>query len=338
LHRQVTELHRREREALAVSQMSQRLHACYSIEEASQATAEAIEQIVQLHAGAIYLRNSDHGEQLLKQVISWGAELPASVEAGECLAMLHHMIDESVRCPFCQLSPICRAPRRHCFPIHRDHMLEGLILLEDDAEHPIEPSRIEMVIRPLELAIANLYLRDTLHRQAIRDPLTGLFNRRAMEESFERELARMERRHASLGVMMLDLDYFKLVNDRYGHATGDRLLQALANFLTNNLRAEDIVCRYGGEEFIMILPESSLEDTKRRAEQLCARAHTIQIMHNQQWIGAVSISIGVASYPLHGQDPVELIHQADMALYQAKANGRNRVVVAGELASSALPS
>ena len=117
-------------------------------------------------------------------------------------------------------------------------------------------------------AVSNLRLRETLRNQSIRDPLTGLFNRRYLEETVERELRRAERHHTSLGVIMLDIDHFKQFNDRFGHDGGDALLRELGPMLQKTVRKEDIACRYGGEEFLLALPDASFEDTVTRAEQL----------------------------------------------------------------------
>jgi diguanylate cyclase (GGDEF)-like protein len=163
--------------------------------------------------------------------------------------------------------------------------------------------------------------------QAVRDPLTGLYNRRYMEETLEREIRRAERRYASLGVIMLDVDHFKRFNDTFGHAAGDTLLQELGSFLMGHIRGEDIACRYGGEEFALILPDASLEGACGRADDLRERIKALGIAHRGQPLGAVTVSMGVAAYPDHGHTGEELLRAADAALYEAKAQGRDRVVV-----------
>jgi diguanylate cyclase (GGDEF)-like protein len=182
------------------------------------------------------------------------------------------------------------------------------------------------VAEHVALALSNLILRETLRQQAIRDPLTNLFNRRYMEESLDRELSRAARHGSSLGVIMLDIDHFKPVNDTFGHAAGDTLLRAIGALLLTHTRAEDIACRYGGEEFTVILPDSSLEDTWRRAEQLRVAIRRLRVRYGGEPLDAVTVSAGVASYPEHGAVPEALLRAADLALYQAKAEGRDRVV------------
>ncbi len=161
----------------------------------------------------------------------------------------------------------------------------------------------------------------------VRDPLTGLYNRRYMEETLEREIRRAERRYTSLGVIMLDVDHFKRFNDTFGHAAGDTLLQELSSFLMGHIRGEDIACRYGGEEIALILPDASLDGARGRADDLRERIKALAIAHNGQALGSVTVSMGVAVYPDHGHSGEELLRAADAALYEAKAQGRDRVVV-----------
>jgi diguanylate cyclase (GGDEF)-like protein len=177
------------------------------------------------------------------------------------------------------------------------------------------------------LALANLQLRQSLREQATRDPLTNLFNRRHMEESLQRELRRAERRQRPLGILMLDLDHFKRCNDTFGHDAGDALLRAVGHFLETHIRGEDLACRYGGEEFLLILTDSSLGDTAKRAEELREGIKGLQVRPRGTTLGPVSASLGVAVFPEHGVTADALVRAADAALYQAKAEGRDRVVI-----------
>jgi diguanylate cyclase (GGDEF)-like protein len=169
--------------------------------------------------------------------------------------------------------------------------------------------------------------------QAVRDPLTGLFNRRYMEETLEREIFRVIRKNAPLGIIMVDLDLFKNFNDTLGHVAGDVLLQTIGHFLRSHIRREDIACRYGGDEFVLILPEAPLEITQQRAEKLRQEVQQLQIEYRGENVGPVTISLGVASFPTHGDRVEAVLKAADAALYQAKAEGRNRVEVAEEAES-----
>lgn len=176
--------------------------------------------------------------------------------------------------------------------------------------------------------MANLKQREALHRQSIQDPLTGLFNRRYLEATLERELRRSEREQQPLGIIMLDVDYFKQFNDTFGHMAGDTLLQELGKFLKEQIRAGDIACRYGGEEFMLILPAAPLEIVQQRAEQIRTLVKLLNVQHRQQSLGEITLSLGVAIFPSHGLTSEEVIRAADAALYQAKAEGRDRVITA----------
>jgi diguanylate cyclase (GGDEF)-like protein len=184
---------------------------------------------------------------------------------------------------------------------------------------------LEQIDRQKQLLEENeAMLRDL----SVRDPLTGLFNRRYMEETLARELLRAARKTSMLGIIMLDVDHFKRFNDRYGHGAGDLLLREMGKTLRTQIRGGDIVCRYGGEEFLLILPEASLETTRARAESVRQSVAALHLLYESLPLDPVTISLGVAVYPQHGDTADLLVRTADTALYQAKANGRNQVVVA----------
>ena len=171
-------------------------------------------------------------------------------------------------------------------------------------------------------------LRETLYSQSVRDPLTGLFNRRFMEETLSREIRRAERHRQPLGVIILDLDHFKRFNDTFGHDAGDSLLREVGGFLKANIRGSDVACRFGGEEFFLILPESNLEDIHGKAEELRQKVSMLTVEHLGRSLGTITASFGVAVFPIHALTTTTLLRTADQALYQAKRAGRDRVVVA----------
>jgi diguanylate cyclase (GGDEF)-like protein/PAS domain S-box-containing protein len=168
-----------------------------------------------------------------------------------------------------------------------------------------------------------------LREQSVRDYLTGLFNRRYMEETLERELLRAARKKLSLGMIMLDVDDFKHFNDTWGHAAGDEILRELGSLLLRQVRGEDIACRYGGDEFIIILPDASHEVTRERAELICEYAGMFHLQFEGQSLAPVTLSLGVAVFPEHGTTSTGILRAVDAALYRAKHDGRGRVVVAG---------
>jgi diguanylate cyclase (GGDEF)-like protein/PAS domain S-box-containing protein len=165
-------------------------------------------------------------------------------------------------------------------------------------------------------------------RQSVRDHLTGLFNRRFMEETLERELTRASRKKYSVGVILMDVDDFKRFNDTCGHAAGDAILQELGAFLRGHIRRQDIPSRYGGDEFIIILPDASRPVTHKRAELICEHAKQFHLPIEGQILEGVSLSLGVAVFPEDGTTSAALLTAVDAALYRAKREGRGRVVAA----------
>jgi diguanylate cyclase (GGDEF)-like protein len=184
------------------------------------------------------------------------------------------------------------------------------------------------VAERIALALANLRLNEALQQQSIRDPLTGLFNRRYLEESLEREVSRSERNQQRVGIIMIDVDHFKSFNDTFGHEAGDIVLRELGGFLKKQVRKADIACRYGGEEMLLILPETSLEVCQERAERIRQGVKHLDVQHQRQKLGNITLSLGVAMFPEHGMTGAGVIEAADAALYIAKKTGRDRVVMA----------
>jgi diguanylate cyclase (GGDEF)-like protein len=172
-----------------------------------------------------------------------------------------------------------------------------------------------------------------LQEQASTDPLTGLFNRRHMWEFLRREWIRARRGKSSLAMIMIDLDYFKRVNDTYGHSAGDRVLMEVADLLKTQIRASDIACRFGGEEFALVLSDASLAAVERRVDGLRDAIRRLAPRHRGVALGGITASFGVALFPDHASDPESLLRAADEALYRAKNSGRDRYVI-----SSATPA
>ena len=168
------------------------------------------------------------------------------------------------------------------------------------------------------------FLQEKLQEQAIRDPLTGVFNRRFLAESLDKEVSKAERENIPVSIIMMDVDLFKDFNDTFGHKCGDIVLQDLANFLTENSRQGDIVCRYGGEEFVILMPNATLHDAYERAETW-RRDYTARVIHHGGKELSISFSAGVASFPMHGTSGESILYAADDALYRSKNEGRNKV-------------
>ncbi len=174
---------------------------------------------------------------------------------------------------------------------------------------------------------ANRILQRQLQEQANRDPLTGLFNRRYLYATMERELARCERESQPLSLLVMDIDHFKRINDEHGHPAGDEVLRQVAQLLAGRARSSDVVCRYGGEEYVVLLPNMTAHTALVRAEEYRSQLQAMGIAVEDKTLHT-TLSIGMASFPKHGNTVHELIRLADAALYQAKQTGRNRVVEA----------
>jgi diguanylate cyclase (GGDEF)-like protein len=176
----------------------------------------------------------------------------------------------------------------------------------------------------IALSIASLKLREALKDQSIRDPLTGLYNRRFMHDFLELELQRARRANRSFAVMFIDLDHFKRFNDSFGHEAGDFVLQSFTKVLTSHFRGSDILCRYGGEEFALVLPDSTLNDAETRADDLRSKVRMLALSYRETALGPITCSIGIAEFPVDGSTAQELFRVADKCLYDAKALGRDR--------------
>jgi diguanylate cyclase (GGDEF)-like protein/PAS domain S-box-containing protein len=218
------------------------------------------------------------------------------------------------------------------FPILNDNQCLGVLGVgrnRPDYEFSLDQIQFGRFFANLTaLVLNNVQLREALHDQSIRDPLTGLFNRRYMTEALKQHLSRVTRQQHILGIIMIDIDHFKRFNDAYGHAAGDALLHELGQFVQRNIRGEDIACRYGGEEFMVILPDISLVVAQQRAEQLQQEVKKLQVQDAGQSFEGITLSLGVAIYPLHGHTLDAVLRAADSALYRAKHEGRDRVVIA----------
>jgi diguanylate cyclase (GGDEF)-like protein len=220
-----------------------------------------------------------------------------------------------------------------CIPIvaHGDTL--GLLYLQcpdkqcmDSVRHRI--AGVRQLLQLTGMAVASMKLRIKLENQSIRDPLTNLFNRHFMEIALDRELSRAARRKSVLAVLMLDVDHFKAFNDTHGHAAGDAVLKAVAETCQSTIRSEDIACRYGGEEFTIILPDITAETAYSRAEGIRRAIGELRVFAGKESFGNVTISIGVALHPDDGTTADTLLRKADQALYRAKQQGRDQVYIA----------
>jgi diguanylate cyclase (GGDEF)-like protein/PAS domain S-box-containing protein len=343
----ITELEQRTRDMTLLNEMNDFLQSCQTVDEAYDVFTLIAEHLFPDHTGALYCFSSDH--ERLERVAQWGAEQPwgALLDPESCVSLRRgrsHMVEHTTGSLYCANIETAQHMPYICVPLTAQSETIGVLRLADT--HTTAPRSLRarerwqrlavMVADNLALALSNLHLRARLQQQAIRDPLTGLFNRRYLDETLERELQRAERHQHPISIIMIDIDHFKRFNDIYGHHAGDLLLQAVGQFLRTHTRGEDIACRYGGEEFVLVLPEASLEEARRRAEHIRTAMKHIFVEHNGQMLGGNTISLGVAVFPTHGTTADYLIDEADRALYQAKGAGRNCVVVATDASQHTL--
>jgi diguanylate cyclase (GGDEF)-like protein len=233
----------------------------------------------------------------------------------------HRSIDSLLR-------PIARKVHQRAAILERQNAELDRGVTERDAQLEVARAALDQEIRKRlwaeqELTQANLRLRD----QAAHDVLTGLYNRRYLEESLGREESRARRGGQPLGVMMIDIDNFKHFNDTLGHAAGDAVLRAIGRYLLSAARGEDIVSRYGGEEFMLVMAEAPLATVWERAEKLRRGVTQLEIAYEGQRVGPVTVSVGIGVFPDHGANGQEVLRVADAALYRAKQSGRNCVVI-----------
>jgi len=337
------ELDKVNRESAILGDLADLLQSCLSADEAHKLITDRAQVLFPGSSGAVGIIASSR--DLVEVTATWGE--PALAERffapKDCWALRRgrvHVLDGSSAALTCaHLGGGVHPQQALCVPMMAHGEGLGLLYLDSGRNHapgaasaPRFPESQQRLAKTLAehagLALANLNLREVLRAQSVRDPLTGLFNRRYMEESLDRELRRALRRKSPLGVMMLDVDHFKRFNDSFGHEAGDSVLRSLANVIRSLFRGEDVLCRYGGEEFALILPEASGEAIRQRAEQLRQAVRQTIAEYRGQALDRVTLSIGIASYPEHGATGDSLLRAADSALYRAKEQGRDRVVSA----------
>lgn len=326
------------RNTTLLNEMSELLQTCQISAEAYDIIAGFAQKFYPKDSGILYVFNDS--KNILESVVTWGESAPREkvILAEDCWALRRsriYFMEEGSPGLLCKHAS---SIGYMCIPLIAQGEAIGMLHLtgnsksETASSQPAsDESKQQLAVSLADhigLALANLKLRESLRTQAIRDPLTGLFNRRYMEETLERECARVKRLGSPIGIIMMDLDHFKQFNDTFGHSTGDLLLREFGSWLKTQRRVEDIACRFGGEEFLLILPGASPEVAIERAEHLRLG---VKQLHTGQLHNSVSLSLGVAVFPDHGSNVEEIIKAADKAMYQAKNGGRDRVVIAQQM-------
>jgi diguanylate cyclase (GGDEF)-like protein/PAS domain S-box-containing protein len=325
-----------------LSEMRDLLQSCSNVKETGLIVSSSVKKIFPSTQGALYLMSESRSD--LESVARWG-DFPEDVDdnvfaPADCWGLRRgraHIVTNAADDPVCPHVRQVPPGGYMCLPLTARGNVIGLLHLKTAGATPAENTQSLSSIKDiainlseqLSLAISNVKLTESLSRQSIQDPLSGLFNRRYMEESLLREIARAKRKQAQVGIVMADLDHFKQFNDTYGHAAGDMLISQVGRVFKQGIRASDIACRFGGEEFVLILIESSLEDTQRRADEIREAVKKIEIVFQGQFLSSVTVSMGIATYPQNASAIDDLLRIADTALYKAKQTGRDKVVIAG---------
>ena len=343
-NRMADRLSERERQNAQLEQFGSTLQTCVTTAEAYGVAERFGPQLFGALSGTLYLINPSRN--LLETASSWGqghhaaAETPVVHAPSDCWALRRNRrlrVDgkAGIVCPH---APTPAPAKSLCVPLgSQDETLGLLYLFSHDASATLTDATERFAVtvaEQLSLALSNLRLRESLKQQSIRDPLTGLFNRRHLEETLALELHRAARRDEPLSLMMFDVDHFKTYNVRFGHDAGDAVLRLISGLVQRHIRAGDVACRYGGEEFVLLQTGMSAGDAFRRAEALRGAVAELSPEHHGTALGTLTISLGVATYPEHAQTGEDLLKRADEALYRAKRGGRNLTVVAAEVQSA----
>jgi diguanylate cyclase (GGDEF)-like protein/PAS domain S-box-containing protein len=340
----VKELELRTKQITALNEMGALLQCSGSVPEACVVVANCVQKLFsEAPSGALYLFRSSR--DLVEAAVRWGKRdgLAPTFPPDACWSLRRgqpHWSESPGGGIACQHLTGNSGIDCLCIPMVAQGNTIGIMhlqfetvarLLNGSGTGGLRETHQQLAISvasQVALSLASLQLRETLREQSIRDPLTRLFNRRFLEESLERELQLASRKKHALAILFLDLDHFKTFNDTFGHDAGDIVLQSLADLFRSFFRATDICCRYGGEEFAIILPESTAHDAALRANALRSEVKSLRLQYKKQNLGPLSISAGVAAFPEHASASDELLQIADQCLYESKSRGRDIVTMA----------
>jgi len=325
------ELEHRNTEINLLGQMGDLLQCCHTIQEAYEGFQMLGRQLFPGDSGALFVFGEP--SSTLEAVAVWGAQPPSEqvIDSEDCWSLRRGRVhgraevESGLRCrhvPRDQQATVCIPMMAHGTSMGMLHLQLG----SGDAAHWDARQRLGVeVAEHLALALAKLKLQETLQNRSVRDPLTGLYNRRHMEEALMKEIKLAQRHGHSLGLLMVDLDHFKLVNDRHGHEAGDAVLREMGQIFSRQIRAGDTACRFGGEEFTILLPDATPETALKRAEQIRIAAKEARVHQGETTLEPITLSIGIAMFPEDGLTSELLLQAADFALYKAKREGRDRV-------------
>jgi diguanylate cyclase (GGDEF)-like protein len=316
------------------------LQICINPPEAYEVLGGYAQKFIPNSAGAVFA--IDSSRNLMGVMASWGDSLSPTqhiLSPEDCCAMrgsrlhLRMEVSQGLACRHFSGS----IPDAYlCLPLAALGETLGILHISVQNSDVFTPQRLALIQQSGEYAalrLANLRLREKLHDQSIRDPLTGLYNRRFLEASLDQELHRSSRHHTGVGVIMADIDKFKAFNDTFGHNAGDIVLKEVAALFRRSVRTEDIVCRYGGEEFLIVLPDTTLESVRERAEAMREAIEKLELQHAGHALGKITASFGISFSQDGVLTPDILLRYADEALYESKRRGCNCVSLSDSVAN-----
>ena len=330
----VNELEHRAREMSLLSELADMLRACHTTDEAYSVITRIAQQMFPALSGALYVITSSRN--LVQMAASWGKSPCPERSFGpdECWSLRRgrmHWVEDIQSGLLCKHLPSPPPSAYLCVPMMAQSEALGFLYLGQEGAGRIVEAQQRLAVamgEHIAMALSNLHLHETLRSQSIRDPMTGLFNRRFMEESLELELRRAARGQHTLGIIMVDLDRFRDFNQAYGREAGDAALRELGTLLQANVRKEDIACRFAGQRFAVILPQGALEVTCQRAAMLLEITRNLHVKLRSQAVGSIKVSLGVSVFPHHGRTVDSVLRAAEAALQRAKEAGGNQVVTA----------
>jgi len=331
----VGELQWRDQAMQLLNHLNEVLQSCVTAAEAYKVITLTVGELFPGQNG--YLAVLDPKNQQFVEVAHWGQKtiMESTFLLDDCWALrrgqLHEVIDPQAGLVCTHFTQIPQAGYL-CLPLTVLGETLGVLCLiegstQNGKQHLSQRQLAVTLGETIKLSLSNLKLRDELRRQAIHDPLTGLFNRRYLDETLPRELYVAQRRNVPLCIVMLDIDGFKQINDSFGHGIGDAFLRDFGSILRERLRKSDISCRYGGDEFVLVLPDSSIADTQERVEQIRKFLKELKIHYGEKVLEAVTLSAGIVQTSEHDINTSELLRMADEAMYAAKQAGRDRIII-----------